>query len=134
MEYKIDLIGGKMKKTQKYLKLFKSKSPKRISHKDETLCWKLLWNLRGSGRFTTRELAKQLKITNTKTANLIKLIRERNHMFFNPTNKLFILADQQGFYLSNEAKELKDYSKILKEQIKSKTFQLRELEIVMEEK
>ena len=125
-----------MKKNNKKLtnKLFKHRRTlkKEAKHNLEYNAWRIIYLLKKNNEpVSGRRLGEILGVEPRTIREAIQFIRERNHIFSNPTNDKYIVATEYGYQLSNDFVKLKAYYKKLKTTLKSKKKQLGEIEIAL---
>ena len=104
---------------------------KELRTQRERNCWSVIHNLK-NGSLSGKQLADMLDVKPVEIRSIIQTIRENNHRFFNPSNKLYIVASIKGYELTGNIINLGAYKKHLQKTIKSKQKQLGEINIAIE--
>lgn len=120
-----------MKKNR--LKLFvKAIKPKQKSLLDEKLAFKMLKYIKQYGTVKGYELEEKFTLTAKTVRDYIQHIRENNHIFHNPSNKGYIVADKDGYHYTTDETLKAEYLIKLDRAIKSKNKQRDQLLITLE--
>ena len=100
---------------RKFTKMRKITPPYSTSAMKEKKCWEIVHYLKLEKKYISiSKISKHFSLTEKDIMSYINYIRERNHSFFNPTNKKFIVDNGEEVKLSLDKIEKKEFIKILK--------------------
>ena len=107
------------KMVHKFIKMRKITPIYTTSKSKEKKCWEIIHYLKLNKAYISKSnISSHFSISEDEFLSYVNYIRERNHSFFNPTNKKFMIDNKKGFKLSHNISEKKEFIKVLKKRMK----------------
>lgn len=116
------------KERKQLLNEIEQNKPRELTAEEIRICFKII-SFIGIRTVHIKEIADHLKVTDIEARHYILMIRREMNKFQNPTGMYFIVADQNGYKLTEDEDALETYLNALLKRYKNILSQILQIKL-----